>query len=58
MAFESVAYGLACFWIPQTDMTIVTACGELALHSFPFNAKHPAFVAGEYMRWCLREQVP
>lgn len=58
MAFESVAYGLACFWIPQTNMTIVAACGKLTLHSFPFDAKHPALMTSKYVRRCFREQVP
>lgn len=55
MAFEGVAYGFACLWIPQANVTIVTTRSEFAFHRFPLYAKHPAFMTGQNMRWRLCE---
>jgi len=41
MAFHSLTYGFSSFRVPQPDMAVMTATGELSFHRMPLDAKDP-----------------
>lgn len=45
MTFHSLTFGLPSFRVPQPDMAVMAATGELSFHRMPLDAKDPSRVA-------------
>ena len=49
---------VACLWIPNAHMAIVTSRSELSFSRLPLDAKYPPSMTGECMRRRFRVQIP